>query len=68
VLDRQSGREEAARMHAHAMRASVNLGHPKEDEIDQPRGDLRLPNISVHGAERLHPGRQRPQSSSSAAT
>jgi hypothetical protein len=58
VLDRQSGLEDDARMHVEAIGAPGDLGHAQEPESDQPRGEPRLANISVHGAERLHPGRR----------
>jgi hypothetical protein len=41
-----------------AIAAPVDLGHAQAHEIDQPRGEPRLANLSVHGAERLHPGRR----------
>src|SRR3712207_1506816 len=45
-------------MHVDAIGAPVDLGHAQEHEIDQARGEPRLADVSVDGAERLHPGRR----------
>ena len=43
-------------MHVDAVGTSVDLRNAQEHEIDQLRREPRLANISVYGAERLHPG------------
>src|SRR5215831_1368316 len=45
---RQSGLEDVARLRVDAIGAPVDLGHAPEHEIDQPRGEPRLANISLH--------------------